>query len=369
MSFTKITNPDEKSIFLTNEIPVREKLNRGKILTSSSQYPDALLSISSPTWTDCVVSAGTAENLVESFRTNPNFSATVNDYLFENNSNTYNYEYMYYTYDSLNKQCYLYPVEAIGTTCSLNNNGNCQITSEIAKLDNIPSNNLKNSYLVSGKVTKQNGYEFSLCALPLSNASGGDCAVSIKTAIKHNSCTGFTKVGSFGNFCRTYFNEEVEKKGDLEVDNLVQLTCDAHNNIPECSCVKREQNERFQEFKNSAFGAVSDVCWWSDCKIEGFDRLIKPSMLKARNGCSGNFCGNFLTILDSQDIQIFDEFRQDVSCNDEEWETAERNVSIDLSEVDEKTETSVKNIVIYIIAGIIILALVLFLLYTIFIKK
>lgn len=134
-----------------------------------------------------------------------------------------------------------------------------------------------------------------------------------------NFCTPLSMRDELGVRCRAWYDALPEDVGSTNQSTVAEEICERYPFLDECSCLQRHLDPKFQMANQGQFGPVSDVCWWSPCKMSGFDRRITPSMDRSRNNCKSNFCGNFISTLDSQSVTFLDELKQVVSCTSEEW--------------------------------------------------
>ena len=96
--------------------------------------------------------------------------------------------------------------------------------------------------------------------------------------------------------------------------------CRVFPGLHECLCLNRETNATYQEAQ-IFFKTTSPVCWYIPCQVSGFDRLITPKEVDARNACQANVCQNIVSVIDSSSVSV-DDLKATINCTSAEWEGA-----------------------------------------------
>jgi len=225
----------------------------------------------------------------------------------------------------------------------------------------------------AGKQTK--------CTVPVMDTQ---CRVNRINGLRPNTCTGLTADGAFGLECETWYDGMEENSGTPNRTTIVENLCTDHPWLEECMCQARFTRGDYEKYKNELFNAVSDVCWYQPCKIPGSDRLVTPDEERARNTCESDICGNFINVVNSDNIDI-EGMRSVVGCSDSEFELLEEQLRNSGSSSDKDDDGGVfgdignsltgiltnedgsTNIAVYVGIGVVVLLLVL-VLYRLFKK-
>lgn len=174
---------------------------------------------------------------------------------------------------------------------------------------------------VSGVVGVDRDGMSAICTTPFYSS---ECYVNKIDGKAPEQCTALAMKNNLGEKCRAWYSSLPQSTGSPSQATVSLAICDNYPNIRECMCLSRHLDEKFNRYNKGYFGAVSDVCWWQPCKLSGFDRRITPEMDEARNKCASNFCGNFISAIDSQDVNFLSEMKQVVNCSQAEWDEADK---------------------------------------------
>ena len=100
-----------------------------------------------------------------------------------------------------------------------------------------------------------------------------------------------------GDFC----NDWLDKNSNLEKTIYSDIcTKQRKENLPECDCVNRTQNEMYKKLK-PAMAGISDFCWYKPCKGDNVNWI--PSEDKGPIDCSGT-CAQIQTNISEGNIDV-----------------------------------------------------------------
>jgi len=100
-----------------------------------------------------------------------------------------------------------------------------------------------------------------------------------------------------GDFC----NDWLDKNSNLEKTIYSDIcTKQRKENLPECDCVNRTQNEMYNKLK-PAMAGISDFCWYKPCKGDNVNWI--PSEVQGSFDCSGT-CAQIQTNISEGDIDV-----------------------------------------------------------------
>jgi hypothetical protein len=315
-----IKNPDRESISEGASCPTVHSIQYGSINAVSATYDKPVLSRKVSNWSACLEYAFESLDIVQTIKTGgTEYELPFYNTIEENDLNPETRQKgTYYTYDQNTEICYIFPGKCSGMICQTEG-GTCDLTTVIEEGQGDTVSPVPNINLVSGYVHEDWGIEIPFCTMPLSNSTAGNCIANITTAISPPVCTGITKRGELGDYCRSWFNAYTEEKGDAAGGGILTSTCGKYGDLQECACINRADDEQYKSINKTLFGGVSDVCWYQACKVPGLDRLIEPTMYKDRDKCTGNYCGNFVSQFDVTDVNYLQETKQTVYCGSDEW--------------------------------------------------
>jgi hypothetical protein len=158
----------------------------------------------------------------------------------------------------------------------------------------------------------------SPCTIPFKRS---DCLKSKVSDTQSRICT-WTTAENTENPCFEWLKSLPESQGiQLSYANQTEqanLICQNYPDLPECDCIARNSRRLFNNLSNN-FKAVSDICWYLPCKLEGYDRQITPSDRLQRANCKTTVCQNILNVLDSSENTL-NELKQSIACSKDEWE-------------------------------------------------
>jgi hypothetical protein len=175
---------------------------------------------------------------------------------------------------------------------------------------------------VSGVVEAEDLGMRTACVIPRYTK---DCLLNPIKGGRPELCTPLAmEKGKASNECWKWYDslsaggDGSVQTGDTNRTAIVNEICGNNPWLAECACMSRgdrEYGDPVYAKANQYLSSTTDVCWWQACKLEGADRRITPQMEARRyTECNADFCGNFVTAIDSTDLKFLAELNQNVNC-------------------------------------------------------
>ena len=139
----------------------------------------------------------------------------------------------------------------------------------------------------------------SFCTKVNAHSPSHPCLINLDHGEFPENCSYMTTNNEVGEICREWLDEYYagDKHG---FDSFLFGFCNENNDLPECACVNREQDEVFKAVKKVT--QFSPRCWWNACRAPNGSVMNDSSTRDQR--CETTLCANFITVIDSAGVNI-----------------------------------------------------------------
>lgn len=175
-----------------------------------------------------------------------------------------------------------------------------------------------NNTSVSGVVTREHNGKKTQCLYPRYSPNCMGVKSKGASAGKPDVCSGLNLLDGLGDSCRSWFDKLPDINAETNKTTIVNVLCSELDwELQECVCMNRTEDTLFKKMNSTGtFSNSPAMCWWLPCKNDDPAVRVTPAMQEARQGntCPQTFCGNSISFIDSSDVNLLDQFTNNVQC-------------------------------------------------------